>query len=180
MSITDLVAALAEKYGDAVDNDAVSSYLAEQGYDVSGLSPENLDDITSQVLELMLAEQAADADAAENPLSLSNNDYDDYEEMAKNYPSIFGDNNGPTESTVQRLNAIKAQKMANEDNTPVVEKAVDKDNDGDFDEVSIKKLKPKKDKKSEESEDDNAQESEDDPHETKLNSNLIDAVDRKY
>lgn len=171
MSITDFVAALAEKYGDAVDNDAVSSYLAEQGYDVSGLSPEDLDDITSQVLELMLVDQAADSEAAENPLSLSNNDYDDYEEMAKNYPSIFGD-----------INSLmgKAQKMANEDNTTVVEKAVDKDNDGDIDKVSIKKLKPKKDKKSEESEDDNAQESEDDPHETKLNSNLIDAVDRKY
>lgn len=154
MSITDLVAALAEKYGDAVDNDAVSSYLAEQGYDVSGLSPEDLDDITNQVLELMLAEQAADVDAAENPLSL-----DKVDAMA---------------------DADAAQKMANEDNTPVVEKAVDKDNDGDIDKVSIKKLKPKKDKKSEESEDDNAQESEDDPHETKLNSNLIDAVDRKY
>lgn len=154
MSITDFVAALAEKYGDAVDNDAVSSYLAEQGYDVSGLSPEDLDDITSQVLELMLAEQAADADAAENPLSL-----DKVDAMA---------------------DADAAQKMANEDNTTVVEKAVDKDNDGDIDKVSIKKLKPKKDKKSEESEDDNAQESEDDPHETKLNSNLIDAVDRKY
>lgn len=154
MSITDLVAALAEKYGDAVDNDAVSSYLAEQGYDVSGLSPEDLDDITSQVLELMLAEQTADADAAENPLSL-----DKVDAMA---------------------DADAAQKMANEDNTTVVEKAVDKDNDGDIDKVSIKKSKPKKDKKSEESEDDNAQESEDDPHETKLNSNLIDAVDRKY
>lgn len=154
MSITDLVAALAEKYGDAVDNNAVSSYLAEQGYDISGLSPEDLDDITSQVLELMLAEQAADADAAENPLSL-----DKVDAMA---------------------DADAAQKMANEDNTPVVEKSVDKDSDGDIDKVSIKKSKPKKDKKSEESEDDNAQESEDDPHETKLNSNLIDAVDRKY
>lgn len=172
MSITDLVAALAEKYGDAVDNDAVSSYLAEQGYDVSGLSPEDLDDITSQVLELMLAEQAADADAAENPLSLENVDAMADADAAENPLSL--------DKVDAMADADAAQKMANEDNTAVVEKAVDKDNDGDIDKVSIKKSKPKKDKKSEESEDDNAQESEDDPHETKLNSNLIDAVDRKY
>ena len=51
------------------------------------------------------------------------NDYDDYEEMAKNYPSIFGDNNSPTGIT----NPADYMSIVQEDT----------DNDGDIDKVSI-------------------------------------------
>lgn len=145
MDVNELIAALAEKYGDKVDNDAILSYLGEQGYSTEGLEPELLDDITSAVLELLLSEQAADADAAENPLSLDK---------------------------VEAAAHDMAQDMANEDGTSVSVSKQDSDNDGDIDTVKVKKATVETDN--------NAQESEDDPHETKLNSNLIDAVDRKY
>ena len=51
------------------------------------------------------------------------NDYDDYEEMAKNYPSIFGDNNSPTGIA----NPADYMSIVQEDT----------DNDGDIDKVSI-------------------------------------------
>lgn len=148
MDINELIAALAEKYGDKVDNDAILSYLGEQGYSTEGLEPELLDDITSAVLELLLSEQAADADAAENPLSLDK-----------------------VEAAADAAHDM-AQDMANEDGTSVSVSKQDSDDDGDIDTVKVKKATVETD--------DNAQESEDDPHETKLNSNLIDAVDRKY
>ena len=51
------------------------------------------------------------------------NDYDDYEEMAKYYPSIFGDNNSPTGIA----NPADYMSIVQEDT----------DNDGDIDKVSI-------------------------------------------
>ena len=172
MTIDELEQALVDTYGDKIDNDSIREYLKQQGIDSSGLTDEDLDAITNEVLELMLVDQAADSDAAENPLSLENVDAMADAAAAENPFSI--------DKVDAMADEAAAQKMADEDNTPVTKKETDTDNDGDIDKVSIKKSKPKKDKKSEESEDDNAQESEDDPHETKLNSNLIDAVDRKY
>ena len=176
MTSDELIQGLADTYGDSVDNDLIRQYLAQNGIDASALTDEDLDDITNEVLELMLADQAADSEAAENPLSLENVDAMADAAAAENPLSL-----DKVDAMADEAAATgKAQKMANEDSTPVKVKSTDSDGDGDTDKISVKKTKPKNDKKSEESEDDNAQESEDDPHETKLNSNLIDAVDRKY
>ena len=176
MTSDELIQGLADTYGDTVDNDLIKEYLAQNGIDASALTDEDLDDITNEVLELMLVDQAANSEAAENPFSLENVDAMADAAAAENPLSLDKVDAMADEAAA----AGKAQKMANEDNTPVKVKSTDSDGDGDTDKFCVKKTAPKKDKKSDESEDDNAQESEDDPHETKLNSNLIDAVDRKY